>query len=195
MEKQTSPDVTGLLLDFSRGNNLAFDELFPLVYEELRKIAKAHLKREHRGEEHTLQATALVHEAYLKMVNQKEAQWENRAHFFGIAAQVMRHILIDHARSRLREKRGGGDFKLSLDENINLSDEKSAELVSLDEALKIFAEIDPVKAKIVELRYFGGLSNEEIAAVLNIGTATVTRSWRTAKAWLQTQISGSNSAK
>ncbi len=176
------------MLDLSRGNRAAFNELLPLVYEELKRVAKKHLKREYR-QEHTLQATALVHEAYLKMVNKEEVKWENRIHFFAIAAQVMRHILIDHARARISEKRGGSDLKkLSLDETVNLTDEKSAELIALDEALKTLAEVDKQKAKIVELRYFGGMSNEEIAAALNIGTATVTRSWRTAKAWLQTQI-------
>jgi RNA polymerase sigma factor (TIGR02999 family) len=189
MEKQTSSEVTLLLLDLSRGNRAALNELLPLVYEELKKVAKSHLKREHR-KEHTLQATALVHEAYLKMVNQQDVQWENRVHFFAVAAQVMRHILIDHARARISEKRGGSNLKqLPLDEAaINLTDEKSAELVALDEALKTLAGVDEQKAKIVELRYFGGMSNEEIAAALGVGTATVTRSWRTAKAWLQTQI-------
>jgi RNA polymerase sigma factor (TIGR02999 family) len=189
MEKQTSSEVTLLLHDLSRGNRAALSELLPLVYDELRRVARSHLKREYRREEHTLQATALVHEAYLKMVNQEDARWENRVHFFAVAAQVMRNILIDHARARLSEKRGGADLKkLSLDEAINLSDEKSAELVALDEALKTLARMDEQKAKIVELRYFGGMSNEEIAAALGIGTATVTRAWRTAKAWLQTQI-------
>jgi RNA polymerase sigma factor (TIGR02999 family) len=187
MDKQPSSDVTQLLFDLSNGNRAVLDELLPLVYEELRRLAKSHLRREYR-QDHTLQPTALVHEAYLKMVDQTNARWENRAHFFAAAAQVMRHILIDHARARISEKRGGGDFKLSLDEAINLSDEKSAELIALDDLLKALAEFDEQKAKIVELRYFGGLSNEEIAAVLGIGTATVTRSWRTAKAWLQSEL-------
>jgi RNA polymerase sigma factor (TIGR02999 family) len=187
MEKKTSSDVTRLLLDSNEGNRAALDELLPLVYDELRRLAKKHLGLEYRRE-HTLQPTALVHEAYLKMVDQQGAQWESRVHFFAVAAHVMRHILIDHARARLREKRGGGNLKLSLDDAINLSDERSADLVRLDEALKTLAEVDEQKAKIVEMRYFAGLSNEEIAHALGIGTATVTRSWRTAKAWLQMQI-------
>ena len=187
METETFSDVTSLLYELSKGNRAALDKLLPIVYNELRRLAKKHLKLEYR-QDHTLQATALVHEAYLKMVDQTAAPWESRVHFFAVAAQVMRHILIDHARARLREKRGGGDLKLSLDEAINLSNEKSRELVRLDDALKTLAEFDEQKAKIVEMRYFGGLSNEEIAQALNIGTATVTRSWRTAKAWLQTQI-------
>jgi RNA polymerase sigma factor (TIGR02999 family) len=122
------------------------------------------------------------------MVNQTDARWENRVHFFAAAARVMRHILIDYARARISEKRGGELVKLSLDEACQLSDEKSAELIALDEALKMLAEMDEQKARIVEMRYFGGMSNEEIAAAMGIGTATVTRAWRTAKAWLQTQI-------
>jgi len=188
MDKQPAADVSRLLFDLNGGNRAVLDDLLPLVYDELRRLAKSHLRREHR-QEHTLQPTALVHEAYLKMVDQTNARWENRVHFFAAAAQVMRHILIDHARARISEKRGGGDFKLSLDEAINLSDEKSAELVALDDSLKALAEFDEQKAKIVELRYFGGLSNEEIATALGIGTATVTRSWRTAKAWLQSELS------
>ena len=188
MQNQTAPDVTRLLLDLNRGHRAALDELLPLVYEELKGIAGKHLRRQPRRE-HTLQTTALVHEAYLKMVNQADARWENRVHFFAVAARVMRHILIDHARARVSEKRGGeGAVKLSLDEAFHLSNEKSAELIALDDALKMLAEMDAQKAEIVEMRYFGGMSNEEIAAALGIGTATVTRAWRTARAWLQTQI-------
>jgi RNA polymerase sigma factor (TIGR02999 family) len=188
MNKSPAPDITQLLFDLSSGDRLVLNELLPMVYEELRHLAKSHLRREYR-QEHTLQPTALVHEAYLKMVDQTNPRWENRVHFFAAAAQVMRHILIDHARARISEKRGGGDFTLSLDEAINLSDEKSTELVALDDSLKALAEFDEQKAKIVELRYFGGLTNEEIAAALEIGTATVTRSWRTAKAWLHSELS------
>jgi RNA polymerase sigma factor (TIGR02999 family) len=187
MDKQSPPDVTKLLFDLNRGRRAALDELLPLVYGELKRIAGKHMKRQHRRE-HTLQTTALVHEAYLKMVNQADARWENRVHFFAVAARVMRHILIDHARARVSEKRGGEFEKLSLDEAFCLSDGKSAELLALDDALKTLAEMDEQKAKIVEMRYFGGMSNEEIAAALGIGTATVTRAWRTTRAWLQTQI-------
>jgi RNA polymerase sigma factor (TIGR02999 family) len=189
MEQQASSEVTRLLLEISKGGDrAALDQLLPLVYDELRKVARSHLRREHR-DEHTLQPTALVHEAYLRLAGQSGNHWESRVHFFAAAAKVMRHILIDHARARMSEKRGGSDLrKLPLDEAIDISDEKSGELVALDEALKALAEFDEQKARIVELRYFGGMSNEEIAAALGIGTATVTRSWRTAKAWLQTQI-------
>jgi RNA polymerase sigma-70 factor, ECF subfamily len=187
MENDNSAHVTRLLHDLNRGHRNALDELLPLVYEELKRIAGKHLKRQPRRE-HTLQTTALVHEAYLKMVNQTDASWENRVHFFAAAARVMRHILIDYARALSSEKRGGEFIKLSLDEAYHLSGERQAELIALDDALKILAEMDEQKAKIVEMRYFGGMSNEEIAAALGIGTATVTRAWRTAKAWLQTQI-------
>ena len=186
MENQASSDVTRLLGDLNSGNRAALDELLPLVYEELKRIAGKHLRRQHR--EHTLQTTALVHEAYLKLVNQEDARWENRVHFFAVAARVMRHVLIDYARARQSEKRGGECVKLSLDEAYHLSDEKQAEIIALDDALNQLAAMDEQKAKIVEMRYFAGMSNEEIAAALGIGTATVTRAWRTARAWLQTQI-------
>ena len=186
MENQASSDVTRLLGDLNSGNRAALDELLPLVYEELKRIAGKHLRRQHR--EHTLQTTALVHEAYLKLVNQEDARWENRVHFFAVAARVMRHVLIDYARARQSEKRGGEYVKLSLDEAYHLSDEKQAEIIALDDALNQLAAMDEQKAKIVEMRYFAGMSNEEIAAALGIGTATVTRAWRTARAWLQTQI-------
>ncbi|MDQ4120741.1 MAG: sigma-70 family RNA polymerase sigma factor [Acidobacteriota bacterium] len=187
MSEQT--DITQLLIEWKGGNSEALEELLPLVYEELRRIAHRHLKREYNTQ--TLQTTALVHEAYLKLVDQTRVDWQNRAQFFGIAAGMMRRILIDRARKRLRDKRGGGAFELSLDEGtVDVSDERAAELIALDYALEKLAEQDADKAKLVELRYFGGLSIEETAEVLGVGTATVIRQWRIVKAWLYKEIMG-----
>lgn len=161
----------------------------PLVYDELHRIAHRYLRRESAAD--TLQTTALVHEAYLKLVDQTRVNWQNRAQFFGVAAQMMRRILVDHARRRLRAKRGGRAVKLSLDDGtIDVSDERAAELVALDEALQRLAEQDARKAKLVELRYFGGLSIEETAEVLGVGTATVIRQWRIVRTWLYKEIVG-----
>jgi RNA polymerase sigma factor (TIGR02999 family) len=162
------------------------DELLPLVYAELRQLASSYLRRERQG--HTLQPTALVHEAYLRMIDQTQAHWQNRAHFFGVAAQMMRRILIDHARAQQADKRGGEFQKLSLDENIDVSGNRADELVALDDALKRLAEIDPQKSRLVELRFFGGLSVEETAEVLGVSAPTVKRHWRMAKAWLYGEV-------
>ncbi|MGI8567263.1 MAG: sigma-70 family RNA polymerase sigma factor [Pyrinomonadaceae bacterium] len=158
------------------------DALLPLIYDELRNLAANYLRRERR--DHTLQPTALVHEAYLRLVDQRSVNWQNRAHFFGVAAQLMRRILVDHARAHNAEKRGHDFQKLSLDENIDKADERSAELIALDDALKELAEIDEQKSRIVELRYFGGLTVEETAEVLGVTPITIKRHWRMAKAWL-----------
>ncbi|HEX7999682.1 MAG TPA: sigma-70 family RNA polymerase sigma factor [Pyrinomonadaceae bacterium] len=179
-------EVTQLLAKLSNGDRTALDELLPLVYDELRRLADRYLRRERS--DHTLQATALVNEAYLRLVDQN-VPWQNRAHFFGVAAEMMRRILVDHARSHQAQKRGSGGIKLSLDEAINMSDERAADLISLDEALNALAEFDPQKSRIVELRFFAGLSIEETAKVLGIGTATVIRQWRMAKAWLYHEVS------
>lgn len=179
-------DVTQLLINWSNGNREALDNLLPLVYKELRQLADRYLRRERS--DHTLQATALVHEAYLKLIDQRNVRWQNRAHFFGVAAQAMRRILVDHARSHQTAKRGSGGHKVSLDEGIDLSDERATDLIALDDALQQLAEIDPQKSRIVELRFFGGLSIEETAEVLGIGTATVIRQWRMAKAWLYGEV-------
>jgi RNA polymerase sigma factor (TIGR02999 family) len=179
-------DVTQLLAKLSNGDRTALDELLPLVYEELRRLADRYLRRERS--DHTLQATALVNEAYLRLVDQN-VPWQNRAHFFGVAAEMMRRILVDHARSHQAQKRGSGGVKISLDEAINMSDERAADLISLDEALNALAQFDPQKSRIVELRFFAGLSIEETAKVLGIGTATVIRQWRMAKAWLYHEVS------
>lgn len=187
---QTSHDVTQLLLKWSSGNKDAFGELLPLVYKELQKIAHRYLVRERNS--NTLQTTALVHEAYIKLIDQNRVQWQNRAHFFGIAAQAMRRILVDNARQRLADKRGKGAEKVSIDEGvIDISDERAGNLVDLDDALKKLAEIDPQKSQLVELRYFGGLSIEETAEVLGVSVATINRQWRTAKAWLYNEVKSS----
>jgi len=178
----TTENVTQLLVELSNGNHAVVDALLPLIYDELRNLAANYLRRERR--DHTLQPTALVHEAYLRLVDQRSVNWQNRAHFFGVAAQLMRRILVDHARAHNAEKRGHDFQKLSLDENIDKADERSAELIALDDALKELAEIDEQKSRIVELRYFGGLSVEETAEVLDVTPVTIKRHWRMAKAWL-----------
>jgi len=160
--------------------------LVPLVYEELHRVAGAYLRRERPG--HTLQSTALVHEAYLRLVDQRHANWQNRAHFYGVAAQLMRRILVDHARMRQAGKRGSGELMLSLNEDIVRGRERDVEVLALDDALKDFAEIDPQQSRIVELRYFAGLNIEETAKALGISPATVKREWNTAKAWLYNQL-------
>jgi RNA polymerase sigma factor (TIGR02999 family) len=184
----THGDVTELLVAWNDGDSSALNHLMPLVEGELRKLAKYQMRRE--GVSHTLQTTALVNEVYLKFVDQKKAQWNNRAHFFAIAAQLMRRILVDHARGHLRRKRGGGVAELSLDGVVAFSQEKSAELLALDEALSRLAELDPLTSRIVELRHFGGLSVKETAEVLNIAEITVMRHWGLAKSWLRCEVRG-----
>jgi len=180
-------EITRMLREWSDGKREALDELMPLVYEELHRQAARYLHRESQG--HTLQTTALIHEAYLKLVDQREVQWQNRAHFFAIAAQAMRRILVDYARTKQREKRGGGDAKLPLGEAISVAvDEKAVDLIALDEALTKFAAIDFQQARVVELRYFSGLSLEETAEVLHISRATVARDWNVARAWLHREL-------
>ncbi len=182
----TSPDVTHLLLAWNDGDNEALERLMPLVYAELKRLAERYLWRERSG--HTLEPTALVHEAYLKLIDQRHARWQNRAHFFAIAAQAMRRILVDHARARQAGKRGSGEEKFALDEAIEVSDRQADQMVALDDALKTLAELDPQKGRVVELKYFGGLSLEEIAEALGISRATVVREWRMAKAWLYGEL-------
>jgi len=183
----TSPkEVTQLLIDWSNGDQAALDQLIPLVYDELRRLARSYMRRERPG--HTLQTSALMHEAYLRLVDQRNVQWQNRAHFFGVAAQLMRRILVDHARSRSRAKRGGKAQIVSLAEPSTISAELS-EVIAVDQALNGLAELDARKSRIVEMKFFGGLTNEEIAEVLNVTTRTVEREWRKAKAWLYRAIS------
>jgi len=172
---------------WSEGDTQILDNLMPLVYEELRRQASRFLRKERAG--HTLQTTALIHEAYLKLIDQKNVEWQSRAHFFAIASTAMRRILVDYARTRNREKRGGSAENLPLDEAYQVSSkEKSLDLVALDEALTRLAKIDPRQARIVELRYFSGLDNDETAEVLGVSNATVRRDWNFAKAWLRQEI-------
>ena len=180
-------EVTQLLADWGKGDRSALDKLFPLVHKELRRIAQRQMNNERAG--HTLQATALVNEAYLKLVGQQEFEWQNRAHFFAVSAQVMRNILIDHARAHARDKRGGGAIQVSLNDIAVIAEEQASDFIALDDALRRLESLDPQKGKIVELRYFGGLSIEETAEVLNISPRTVRREWQRAKAWLYRMIS------
>ena len=186
MTTPSRQDVTDLLIEWGKGDQEALNQLMPLVYDELHRLASRHLRHERPG--HTLQTTALVHEAYLKLVDQKNMTWQNRVQFFAASAQVMRHILVDHARSRRALKRGGENLRLSLDEAKVSSEEKDADLLSLNEALNSLAVIDPQQGRVVELRIFGGLTVEETAEALGISTRTVKREWSMAKAWLHRQL-------
>jgi len=179
--------ITELLAEWREGNQSALDELYPLVYDELHRLARRYMSRERK--DHTLQTTALINEAYVRMVDQKNVNWANRSHFFAISAQIMRRILIDHARRNAYAKRGGGAQQISLEEVAALVPEQGRELMRLDEALKSLAEQDPRRSQVVELRYFGGLNNEEIAGVLQVSENTVTRDWNMARAWLYQQLS------
>lgn len=184
------PQVTELLVAWNNGSKEAVEQLMPLVETELRRIAHNYMRRE-KGN-HTLQTTALVNEAYLKLIEQRDVTWQNRAHFFALSASIMRRILLNHARDRVAEKRGGGSIQhVEVDEAAVLSTAKSKELIALDEALDALAQIDKMKSRIVELRYFGGLTIEETAEVLSIAPVTVSVNWRLAKAWLAREIKGS----
>lgn len=180
--------ITQLLAEIKDGGSEALEELLPLVYDELRRLADGYLRRERR--DHTLQPTALVHEAYLKLVGGQEIEWQNRAHFFGVASRLMREILIDYARTRNREKRGGEvKQRVSLDDAISFYEERNFDLLALDEALTNLENLDAQQSRIVELRFFGGLTVEEAAEVLGISPATVKREWSTAKLWLLRELS------
>lgn len=180
-------EITNLLLKWGEGEERALDELISLVYPELRRIARLFMRRE--NPQHTLQTSALINEAYLRLVDQQAVAWNDRAHFFAVAAQVMRHILIDHARRHRYAKRGGGAQRVDLESVVvAAADERATEFVALDEALKRLAKIDPRKEKIVELRFFGGLTVEETAEVMKISEITVKRDWRSARAWLLREI-------
>jgi len=181
------PNITDLLVAGSGGDKVALDQLIPIVYDELRRQASRYLRQERPG--HTLQTTALIHEAYLRLVDQKSVQWQNRAQFFGLAAQLMRRILVDHARTKHRAKRGGSAIRVSLSEATAVTRDANLDLIEIDEALTRLAEIDEQQSKIVELRFFSGLNVEETAAALNISPATVKRDWSVAKAWLHREIS------
>ena len=175
-----------LLSALTRGEEDAASKLMPLVYNELRRLAGSYMRRER--EDHTLQATALVHEAYLKLIDQRSVNWQSRAHFFGVSAQLMRRILVDHARGHTRQKRGGEHQKVSLDEAIVFAERQADELLAVDESLDMLAKIDPRQARVVELRFFGGLSVEEAADVLGVSPKTVKREWSVAKAWLAADL-------
>src|SRR5256712_1490221 len=185
--KTSSHEVTQLLMDWGNWNKAAAEKLIPVVYEELHRLAHQYMNKERPG--HTLQTSALVNEAYLRLIDQKQVHWQNRAHFFGIAAQLMRRILVDYARNRRYAKRGGGALKVSLDEAAMVSQDRAAELIALDEALQNLTAIDPRRSQVVELRFFGGLSIEETAEVIKISRNTVIRDWTMAKAWLFREIS------
>jgi len=187
MTTPANEGVTQLLLAWSEGDQTALERLIPLVYEELRKRAREHMRRERPG--HSLQTTGLVNEVYLRLVDLNQLRWQNRAHFFAIAAQLMRQILVDYARARRYAKRGGWGRQVSLDEAAIVSKTRSAEFIALDDALKGLATIDPRKSQIVELRYFGGLSVKETAEVLKISPRQVAREWNLARAWLHRELS------
>jgi len=186
MAAPLSKGVTELLVDCTNGDYEALDKLIPLVYEELRRLASHYLRRERSN--HTLQTTALVHEAYLRLVDQKDSNWQNRAQFFGVAAQMMRRILVDYARSHRASKRGGSYRRVSLSEGAILSDDRDTDLTELDEVLERLATIDPQQSRVVELRIFGGLTVEETSEVMGISSRTVKREWSMARAWLHQQI-------
>jgi RNA polymerase sigma-70 factor, ECF subfamily len=184
-------DVTQLLVEWRNGSTSALDRLIPLVEKELRRLARSYMRRERA--DHTLQTTALINEAYMRLVKQRNVQWENRAHFFAIAAQLMRRVLIDHAKSTRRVKRGGAALRVSFEDVAAPSADRSEELIALDAALEKLAAIDARKGRVVEMRYFGGLTLEEAAEVLEISPNTVMRDWRMARAWLEREISGGGS--
>jgi RNA polymerase sigma factor (TIGR02999 family) len=179
-------DVTRLLLQWREGDPAALDELIPIVYSEMRRLAASLLRQERP--DHTLQPTALIHEAYLRLIDQQKVPWQNRSHFFGVAAKIMRQILVNHALAHRAAKRGGGLLKVTLNETIHSPQKQNYDVVELDEALKKLAQRDPRKSKIVELRFFGGLKNEEIVEVMGISPSTVQREWRMIKAWLYCEL-------
>src|SRR5215203_4833074 len=186
MATRSSQGITQLLERWSQGDEEALDQLMPLVYDELHRLARAYLRRERH--EHTLQPTALVNEAYLKLVRQRNMPWQNRAQFFGIAAQLMRRILVDHARANYAEKRGGHRVNVSLKNIYAVNTQDEADVLAVHEVLNRLAEIDPDQSRIVELRFFGGLTIEETSEVMRISHSTVEREWRTAKAWLKREL-------
>lgn len=182
MPTPASHEITELLLAWGQGDQAALDTLIPLVHADLHKRAERYMRRERRG--HTLQATALIHETYLRLIDVQQVRWRNRAHFFAMAARLMRRILVDHARERRCQKRGGETRRVSLDEGLVLSPERGEDIVALDEALNALSEFDPRKGRVVECRFFGGLSGEETAEALDVSLETVKRDWRLAKSWL-----------
>ena len=179
-------EVTQLLRQWANGDKDALEQLTPLVYDVLHTLAHRYIRRERPG--HTLQTTALLNEAYVRLVEQNDVDWQNRAHFFGVAAQVMRHILVDYARQHMSAKRGGEVQKFQLQEDLVISRERAVELIALDEAMHALTKIYPRRSRVVELRYFGGLNNKEASELLNVSEATIERDWRFAKAWLYREL-------
>lgn len=175
-----------MLIAWSDGDEAALEKLTPLVYDELHRMARRYMRRENPG--HTLQTSALVNEAYLRLIDQRNVSWQNRSHFFGIASQLMRRILVDHARSNARQKRGGNAERLSLDATVVFTKEHAVDLLAIDEALTNLAELDSQKSRIVEMKFFGGLTNDEVAECLSVSSRTIEREWRKAKAWLKTSL-------
>ncbi len=186
MQNRMKHDVTEILHKWSEGDEMAAERLFPLIYDELKKRAQLYLSRERK--DHTLQPTALVHEAFIKLIDQDRVDWQNRAHFFGVASTIMRRILVDHARAHAAEKRGDGAIRLSLDDVQIPLEQRAADLVALHETLENLERFDERKAKIVEMRFFGGLTEEEIAENLGVTTRTVQREWKTARLWLYREL-------
>lgn len=186
MVDDSSHQITLLLIDWSRGDEHALEQLMPLVYEELRRMARNHMRRQPSG--HTFQTTELIHEAYLKIAGGKEKQWQNRAHFFGVAAKAMRHILADYAKSKHRNKRGGWQNRITFAEDAAVSSSRSKEIVALDDALNQLATLDERKVRVVEMKFFGGLKTEEIAGVLRVSPVTVKRDWQFAQTWLLREL-------
>ena len=183
-----SHQITLLLIDWGKGNEFALEQLMPLVYDELRQMARRYMRRQPSG--HTFQTTELINEAYLKLAKQDAQNWKNRAHFFGVAASAMRHILVDYARSKQSQKRGGWQERITLANITPVSDERTMEIVRLNDALNGLADLDARKSRVVELKYFGGLTNEEIAEVLKVSPETVKRDWRFSRTWLLRELSG-----
>lgn len=193
MDRGDSHQVTRLLIQWSDGDQSALDDLMPIVYDELRLMAKRFMRRQDSG--HTMQTTELIHEAYLKLAGNQEKDWKNRAHFFGVASQAMRHILVDYARSKQSKRRGGPGHKVTLAENMFVLNERSEEIVALDDALSRLSKLDDRKGRVVEMKFFGGLNFDEIAEVLKVSIVTVKRDWSFARNWLLKEISeGSPSA-
>lgn len=183
-------ELTGLLAAWSDGDPKALEEILPIVFEELKRIARAHMRRESPG--HTLQTTALINEAYMKLAAQRNPVFNNRGHFFAIASKMMRRVLLDHAKAKLRDKRGGGAVHVELEDIHALTQRRSEEILALDEALERLSEIDPMKCQIVEMRHFGGMTVDETAEVLGVAPITVMRHWNFAKAWLNREMGGGN---
>ena len=187
MQNDGSPEITNLLIDWSRGDEYALEQLMPLVYDELRLMARRYMSKQPSG--HTFQPTELIHETYLKIAGNKEQNWQNREHFFGVAARAMRHILVDYARSKSRQKRGGWQERVTFAEDLKITNFRSEEIIALDDALTGLTAFGERKTQIVEMKFFGGLNTEEIAEVLQISPATINRDWQFARSWLLRELS------